>query len=245
MRSQTHVVHYVKRPGYGRRSFSIMRRTRSPSGEITTQTLTHERLAAINDQLVAGVLSRASADLAVVQICDELNAEAKKRERGVWVASEDNLNLLNAYFEKEYARRRSDKAAAYARLRRAIDQLGPHSLLGDANTLQRVVDERFGYSSTVQRKYVAAINQMRKWFGVRERLALDREVPPEFRYLSEREFDRRPIARVHRRVAGQRVVRRIAGQVQKARTRPACVQVLKVRPHGQRHRRRWPHRNTV
>ena len=100
MRSQTHVVHYVKRPGYGRRSFSIMRRTRSPSGEITTQTLTHERLAAINDQLVAGVLSRASADLAVVQICDELNAEAKKRERGVWVASEDNLNLLNAYFEK-------------------------------------------------------------------------------------------------------------------------------------------------
>jgi integrase len=189
MRSQSHTVHFVKRPGNGRRSFSIIRRIITPSGAKEHTTLKHERLTALNAQLVAGVLTRSAADLAVDSLCEELNAEAKKRERGVWVASEDNLRLLREYFDKEYARRRSDKAAALARLKRAIEQLGPHSLLGDANTLQRVVDERFGYSSTVQRKYVAALNQMRKWFGVRERLALDREVPPEFRYVTEKEFD--------------------------------------------------------
>lgn len=190
MRSQSHTVHFVKRPGNGRRSFSIIRRIIAPSGAKEHVALKHERLTAINAQLVAGVLTRSAADLAVDTLCEELNTESKKRERGVWVASEDNLRLLREYFDKEYARRRSDKAAALARLMRAIEQLGPHSLLGDANTLQRVVDERFGYSSTVQRKYVAALNQMRKWFGVRERLALDREVPPEFRYVTEREFDR-------------------------------------------------------
>lgn len=190
MRSQAHTIHFVKRPGNGRRSFSIIKRVIAPSGTKENSTLKHERLDAINAQMIAGVLSSSAADLAVINLCEELNADAKKRERGVWVASEDNLRLLKEYFEKEYARRRSDKASAMARLKRAIEQLGPHSLLGDANALQRVVDERFGYSSTVQRKYVAALNQMRKWFGVRERLALDREMPPEFRYVTEREFDR-------------------------------------------------------
>jgi integrase len=190
MRSQAHTIHFIKRPGGGRRSYSIIKRVIAPSGAKEHSTLKNERLDAINAQMIAGVLGSAAADLAVSNLCEELNAESKKRERGVWVASEDNLRLLKEYFEKEYARRRSDKESAMRRLRRAIEQLGPHSLLGDANTLQRVVDERFGYSSTVQRKYVAAINQMRKWFGVRDRLALDREVPPEFRYVTEKEFDR-------------------------------------------------------
>lgn len=184
MLSRTRVVHFVKRPGKGRKSFAITRRETTPSGKRFNSTIRSEELASLN----AAPLPLADKELQAEALCRRLNEEQQKEARGVYVASAANLKLLSEYWKKEYEHRRIDKSRAQYMLRQAVEALGPLSLLADRHTLQRHMDQATKGSPSRQRRFVAVLNQMRRHFGVTEKLSRDKPSFPEFKYLNETDF---------------------------------------------------------
>ena len=185
------IVYFVKSPSEkeSRISFSIMKRTTKPNGDKSYETITTERITAFNREMKSGVLDQTTVGMEIRRICDELNKEEEKRSKGVWVASDGNLKLLNEYWDLEYADRkiRRPKTARHT-LEWAIDKIGPAPLLGDRKELQKVVDNRAEGNKRRQRKLCSVLNQMRKFFGVKERLRQEKKSRPKFLYVTEDEF---------------------------------------------------------
>jgi integrase len=180
--SRDHVVYFVKRPGNGRASFAVVKRTVKPDGKREHSNVVDERIVAVN----RSGLNAADKCLQIEALCAELNAAQTKLERGVYVASEANLQMLNEYWDKEYQHRKlEDPKAARNRLVRAVNALGMHALLGDRGKLQKYLDGSLGKEPRKHRAVVAGINQMRQHFGVGESLYPMPLEAPEFKYLTE------------------------------------------------------------
>jgi len=179
---RAHSVYFLKRPGSGRVSFAIVKRTESSSGKRSNETVVDDRIQALN----RSGLTNADKELQLEAIVKELNAAQSKLERGVYVASEANLKHLKDYWDKEYQHRKlQDPKSAWNRLSRAVELLGIHPLLGERGKLQKYVDGRLKAEPRKQRAVVAAINQIRQFLGVTEGLYAVPEESPEFRYLTE------------------------------------------------------------
>lgn len=143
----------------------------------------------MNNQLHTCVLDYTTIEAEFVQLVSSLNKELQLKAKGAWVASSENQKLLKTYWDKEYAHRKIDKDAALNRLQRAIDALGPHSLINTPRTkMQEVIDARTKGEPRKQRALVATLNQLRRYFGITEKLSSERKQLPKFNYLTEKQF---------------------------------------------------------
>jgi integrase len=183
------VVYYVKRPNSkGRATFAIIKKITHPDGKIDQPTLKSERVTALNKALKTGTLDRTTVEMEVQSICNGLNAEEQKRTQGVWVSSDGNLKLLNDYWAKKYEDTEivTPEREWYA-LKRAVDNLGPLSLLGDPKTIRAAIKAR-NPRPNEQRRYLGKINCLRKFHGINEDIKPPEAEPPACRYLTEPEF---------------------------------------------------------
>jgi integrase len=178
------VSFFLKRPGSGRTSFSIVRRETLANGKRTHTLVEQERVSATN----AAPMSQADKDLQLSALCRKLNEDERRKTQGTYIASEANLKLLSTYWKSEYEHRKVQKEQAYNRLKAAIDVLGPVSLLVDRASLQKHVDRNTAGAPSKQRKVVAVLNQMRRHFGIADKLSAEKPSFPEFRYLTAPEF---------------------------------------------------------
>lgn len=177
-------VYYLKRPKGARRTFAIIGRQADGS----QPTVKSETLAALNAALKRGAIGLADADFQAAALVSHLNSEEKKK-RGKYSANEANSKLLSEYWRAVYSRRklRAPESARY-RLARALAGLGATSVLGAASEVQRAIDKACSGKPRRQRNLAAAINQLRRHFGLNEPIALELRARPKFRYLSEPEF---------------------------------------------------------
>jgi integrase len=184
-----HVVYFVKRPDGKRRQFAIAKRITRPDGKKEYGSHQCPTLLSLNKAIKLGAIVPTEAELQIEQLCRALNDEAKKRARGAYVASEANLKLLEKYWKAEYTHRRCRKDTALARLQRAIDALGPTPLLAPRDEVQGIIDRYSKGDARLQRRLISPLNQIRKWYGIGERLALDHRELPKFRYVTAPEFE--------------------------------------------------------
>lgn len=120
---------FIKRPDQkGRASFSIQKRVVLFEGKPRTETIQDERIDVLNRHYRSGEKSSAVVDIELKNIVDELYAQEKRR-RKIWVPSEENVKVVEAYWEREYAHCNlvSHKTAQYD-LWRAVQALGNLSL---------------------------------------------------------------------------------------------------------------------
>jgi integrase len=179
-------MYFVKRPGHGRVSFAIQERL--PGGKY--RTVRCEEIKAINRAVKTGAMVSADADFQVKALCDRLNDEARK-SRGGYVASEANRKLLNQYWDDVYEQKKiTAKDSAWNRLRAAVDTLGPTSVLGPRADVQTAIDNATRGRPRAQRRHAAAVNQIRRRYGIADSLHLEPTSDPEFRYLRSDEFAR-------------------------------------------------------
>ncbi len=180
-------VYFLKRPGGARVSFCIVERTRLAHGKFSNQNFKSEIVDSINAALRSREIELVDADFQLSAIVRKLNQESAKREQGVYVATAANLKHLETYWEAEYKHRDLvDRESARNRLKRAIDLIGTHPLLSRRDELQAalsILDPRR------QRAAAAALNQMRRYFGIKDRIALKKKTRPKFHYLRESEVN--------------------------------------------------------
>jgi integrase len=188
---KNHVVYFIKRPNpkEKRVTFSILAKHTPPlNGKKHTQ-VEDERLDALNQALKSGVPIE-NVEVEIKNICDALNVEQKKKENGIWIASADNLRLVEEYWEREVSDRKNRRPyTAKRRLFWAVEMIGPTPLLGDRRELQKVLDQRSGGNKRRQRKLCAVLNEIRKWHGItQDRLKPEKKSRPKFLFLEEEEF---------------------------------------------------------
>ena len=104
------------------------------------------------------------------------------------VFSTDNYEILDEFFQKRYASRKTkDKAAAFNDYRRAVDAVG---LLPIRSASEAQLQEALSkFPNNKQRRYVSRLTRILKFKGRDDiELAKDRKQSAEIRYLSEKEF---------------------------------------------------------
>ena len=118
----TTVEFYVKSPVGTRRSFAIMKRTRSGI-ESKTVVIESDAVDSVNTHLKAGTLALDEAREAVgreVLRLRKMHGTSKKV-----TLSPANIRTLKRYWDAEYEHRDNvDQRSAWARLRRAVESLG-------------------------------------------------------------------------------------------------------------------------
>lgn len=183
-RSISRTRYSLKRPTNGRRTFAIMVDTIHPDGQRKQRPLSDNRIDAINKAYLAGIRDKAIAEAEIHDLLGTLREEEIKRRGGRPVFSEENQRLLEAYWKAEYEQRDIvGVEQARARLKRALEVLGPKSLLTiDKNALQTLLNRR--YKGNKQRDRAAALNQLLKFSGRKFELMLAKPERRLVRYLS-------------------------------------------------------------
>lgn len=170
--------YFVKKAGVGgRRTFAIARKFKNGS----TETVIHKDLERINDKYTAGKLSFKQAEKAVYEVKNQLDVKLRTDR-----FDEDNLALLDQYWEEVYSHKPIDApVAAFNRLRRAVEALQDVSLLTASTAqIQKKINDRKD-----QRTVAAALNQMLRYFGRPEvLLQLKKPESPDITYLTLDEF---------------------------------------------------------
>ena len=181
---------FIKRPDEkGRASFSINERTRVLGQKPKNDKVIHEGVAAVNKAFKAGVIDYDSANYQVEQILKALQDEHNKKNGISFKVSDSNMKLLTQYWDTEYDDRKIKRPdSARHRLEWGLAQIGNSPLLGDRKSLQRVVDDVSKGDRRRQRRICSVLNQVRKFFGITQRLRLEKKTFPEFKYLTEDEF---------------------------------------------------------
>jgi integrase len=157
----------LKRPTGARRSFAIMVDTVHPDGRRVQRPLEDERVAAINKLLKAEAIKPADAYAQMLDLLDKLRTELKK-ERGGLVFHDDNLRLLEKYWQQEYASRKLVRLdSARHRLEQAMGVMGSRSLLTSSrqeiqNALDAATKDK---SPSVQRNLCSALTQLLRFAG--------------------------------------------------------------------------------
>lgn len=187
--NKPHVVYFLKAPGGTRRTFSLVKRT-VQNGQRQHETVEHERVRALNAAVIAGVVPAVDARFQLKDLVTFLNKEELKKRKGSYVASSANLKLLEKYWDAEYSHKHIRQYTAKRRLLQAVDALGPVALLGGRSEVQAALDNACKGAPRRQRKLAASLNQIRKYFGVNERLSLVRKTRPKFSYLTEAQLNK-------------------------------------------------------
>jgi integrase len=187
----SHVVYFLKKPKPGvYKAFQLIKRTVNEAGERTHETIkSDEVINGLNQALKSGSIELSEAELQARQHCSKLNELLKKKRQGSYIASEANLKLLKKYWDEAYSYRQNvDPQSAWNRLRRAVEALGTMSLLGPKNEIQKQLVKFCRGKPNRQRDIASALNQLRQFFGIHEKLIREKKVAPQFDYLTEQEF---------------------------------------------------------
>jgi integrase len=174
------VGYFIKKPSKTRRSFAVV--GYRPLGGVRTYfTPDDDKITVILSAHKSGILSDRDAEEQLKRVI----AELKRQNAPRYVANAANLKLLDEYWRAAYeGRHLVDKGSAYNRLRRAVESCGAASVIGPRDQI------KVTGSSRQVRARVSALNQIRKHFGVQEKLFAPPPVLPKFRYLSEEEFQK-------------------------------------------------------
>lgn len=179
---------FVKSPSAKsqRASFSIIQRLHNADGTLQNKSLKSETLDNINNQFQTGSISFEKARMLVKDIVEQIRAQDKEALQ----FHSDNQELVRRYWSEEYGHRDIvDRGSALNRLKRAADAVGPYSLYSASREeLQAEIDRRF--KGNKQRAIVAAVNQLLKYVGRKDKLRRGREEFNRVRYLTKDELPR-------------------------------------------------------
>lgn len=179
----------LKKPGNGRRTFQILKRTVRPGETPKHVAIQNERLAAINSSLLAAIQDVRACEIQCREVIADLMKVERQRLPRI-VHNEENLRVLQGYWDKEYQDRKlTDPDAAFNRLARAIESVGSLSLYSASKgQLQKAVNKK--YRDNRQRDIVATLNQVLTFMG--RAIELDRhdEIMNDVAYLTPEEFER-------------------------------------------------------
>jgi len=184
------IEYFIKRPDeQGRASFSIVKRTKKNNQKPRHEVVKFEAVVKINNAYKAQIIDRDTACFQLTQICKSLNDEVKKLGANKFEASNSNMKLLEQYWEAVYKRRKIKRRdSARYRLEWGLKIIGSYPLLGKIDELQTIIDGKCADDRRKQRRACSIINQMRRWFGLADRLQLERKTLPDFRYHTADEF---------------------------------------------------------
>jgi integrase len=191
--SKPRVNFILKKPGGGRRTFQILKRTTRPGAcRPEHVSVTDPRLDSLNRAFLAGQ-GFAESELQAREIIADLQAGARRRAIGVAVHNEENRRILSAYWERHFAHRvyevEDSETSMRNRLSRAVDAMGSLSLVvASKEALQAAIDRK--YRDHRQRALVASLN------GILKHLGRDFELTPrpkrrkQPRHLKLKDFER-------------------------------------------------------
>jgi integrase len=167
----------------GRATFALIER-REVDGKLQNTTIKSEALTAINTQFLQGAISYDRARILAKDLLDRLYPKQ------AILHNQANLDLLQRYWEKEYADRDLvDRRTAWNRLLRATEAAGHYSLLSASKEeLQSTVDAKF--KGNRQRDVVSALNQLLQFFKRDFKLRKAREEIKPISHITEAELAR-------------------------------------------------------
>ncbi|MBL7686845.1 MAG: hypothetical protein JNJ49_02350 [Bdellovibrionaceae bacterium] len=182
----TRVNFIMKKPGGGRKSFSILRRTFSKD-LVQYQVVKIEALSAINKAYLSGLQQYSECEVSVREVIKRLYAE-ENRKYPAQVYNSQNRQLLEKYWKAEYVSRDLvDSCSAKNDLKRAIEAVGSLSLYSSSKEeIQNQISKSL--KGNQQRRVVSRLNQILKFLGRDIKLRKDKSVPHEIRHLSLSEF---------------------------------------------------------
>jgi integrase len=189
MLQRDRVRYYIKKPGKGRASYSILRDVKKPNGSRSSELFVDERIVAINKAFKAGQKPPSLCEIELQQIIKDLYTVEVRRQSN-HSFNEDNLKLLSTYWEQEYADKEIiDHVSAKNDLKRAIEAVGSLSLYSASrDELQKSIDKQF--RGNKQRRIVARLNQMLRYIKRDMRLRKAQRERRKVKYLTPAEFER-------------------------------------------------------
>jgi integrase len=187
MLQKSRVRFYLKKPGKGRASYSVLRDEVKPDGRRAQSIVRDERIDAVNIAFKNQTQSPAICEMQLQQVIESLYVPHRLAKAQF---TEENRKLLERYWETEYADRTlADTDSAKNDLLRAIAAVGTLSLVSASkDQLQKEVDKKF--KGNKQRRRVSRLNQLLKFAGRPIRLRRDKKEKRRVKYLSPEEFER-------------------------------------------------------
>jgi integrase len=180
----------LKKPGGGRRSFSIMKDV--VDGDERTQTKVQDsRIDAINRLVDRGLKDVTTAGIELKNIIEEMYQRDEKL-RGKDVYSQANLKVLNEYWRKEYEERDLvSPKDAYDRLMAPLRAIGPLSLASASRKdLERALSNFCQGNARRQRRYASALNQLLRYLKRDDTIRLMKDVAAPINHISEADLVR-------------------------------------------------------
>lgn len=186
--------YYLRGPGpkTKRAKFSIIERSKIGSKQVKS-----EALDSINLSFQSGRISLEEARKGVKDLVNSFQSLQKSAIQ----FNQDNLKLLEKYWEAEYSDRDiSSPYAARSRLERAVTACGHYSIQSASREeLQNEIDRVF--KGNRQRDAVAALNQILKWLKRDVKLRKQREEIKAVAYIKIEEYRAKAISnRLHQLV---------------------------------------------
>jgi integrase len=180
---------YVRRPQGRRRSFGISKQ-REFGDHAKVEAVNHPTLDAINRNFLAGKISASEAEKEIEFLVEELYRKAGATIFKP-VSNNENMDHLQRFWDAEYSHRDIvDPASSLGLFRRAVESLGPISLLsGSQSEVQAALDKKFEVN--VHGRMVGCIKTLLKFLGRYEiRLRKKRQPRTQPHYLTEDELDK-------------------------------------------------------
>lgn len=185
MLQRARVRYYVKKPGNGRASWSILKDIVKPSGRRESIKVKDERIDAVNAAFKSGFKSFAECEL---ELSDLINILYKKSDVQAPQFHEDNDKLFKKMWDKKYSHKdNKDLSSARNDFRRALEALGSVSLFtADQDDLQALINKQF--KGNKQRRIVSNVNALLKFAGRDIELKKAKEVLKDPRHLRAKQF---------------------------------------------------------
>lgn len=192
MSARYHIKNPSKSRGKGKRkTFSIFLATPQDDGSTKTSALTDNLdLIAINKKYCEKTLTWDEARKEVEQLRNRLNANIGQYTH--YTGNATNDKVLTKYWEKNYEHRpikNNSKHSARHDLRRAIDALGPLSIVSATKEQIESAIYNSDFDNPKQRRIVARLNQILKFLQREDvKLRLPKKVRKSVNYLTVSEF---------------------------------------------------------
>ncbi|MBI4402658.1 MAG: hypothetical protein HY537_00770, partial [Deltaproteobacteria bacterium] len=171
-------------PKEGRAAFSILKRIDRQKSE----RVELDRVRAINELYRKGIQDFQTCKRQILQIVKELRLKERPNPADAYLDS--NLDILDKFWQKRYARRRIDESSRHSArcaYRRALAAIGQFDLANaPIEKLQQKVDR---FPSRKQRRLVKDLNALLKFIEREERLEQNPEDSQHVSHLTYAEFE--------------------------------------------------------
>lgn len=183
------VRYSFKGPGHGRKSFTIYTDIKSADGKREYQTVSDDRLMAVNGAFQSGTSTLEECAVQVREIIKDLYKQDPRCRKITHVHNSENWKVFEEFWEAIYSYRPLiNEASARYEFKNAIEALGQLSIYSASrDEIQKCIDQK--YEGNSQRRIVTRMNQLLRYVG-RDRVKL-RKNQKEYRkvsYLRQEDF---------------------------------------------------------